>query len=68
VLIQNSDNPYDWAEVRGHVVGAVAGEEAREHIDELSRKYTGQDYANPIGAQGRVILKVAADKVNTPGR
>ena len=68
VLIQNSDNPYDWAEIRGHVVGAVAGEEAREHIDELSRKYTGQDYANPIGAQGRVILKVAADKVNTPGR
>ena len=40
VLIQNSDNPYDWAEIRGHVVGAVAGEEAREHIDELSRKYT----------------------------
>ncbi len=68
VLIQNSDNPYDWAEIRGHVAGTVTGEEARKHIDELARKYTGNAYAAPIGPQGRVILKVAADKVNTSGR
>ena len=36
------------------------------HIDALSRKYMGQDYANPIGSQGRVILRIAADKTNTP--
>ena len=66
VLIHSSDNPYDWAEVRGHVVGTVTGEEAREHIDELSRKYTGKDYANPIGPQGRVIYVITPDKVNTP--
>jgi hypothetical protein len=42
------------------------GDQAREHIDELSRKYVGSDYRNPIGPQGRVILKIAADKVNTP--
>jgi PPOX class probable F420-dependent enzyme len=66
VLIHSSDSPFDWAEVRGHVVGTVTGDEAREHIDELARKYTGHDYANPIGPQGRVILQVAADKVNTP--
>ncbi|MGH3189637.1 MAG: TIGR03618 family F420-dependent PPOX class oxidoreductase [Streptosporangiaceae bacterium] len=65
VLIHSSASPYDWAEVRGHVVGTVTGDEAREHIDELARKYTGHDYANPIGPQGRVILQVAADKVNT---
>ena len=68
VLIQNEDNPWDWAEVRGHVAGTVTGDEARRHIDELSRKYTGQDYAQPVGPQGRVILKVAADKINTPRR
>ncbi|MGD0605650.1 MAG: PPOX class F420-dependent oxidoreductase [Streptosporangiaceae bacterium] len=68
VLIHSSDNAYDWAEVRGHVVDTVNGDEARQHIDELSRKYTGQDYAAPIGPQGRVILKVAADKINTPRR
>jgi PPOX class probable F420-dependent enzyme len=67
VLI-HGDNAYDWAEVRGHVAEIVTGEPARRHIDELSRKYTGKEYSNPIGPQGRVILKVAPDKVNTPRR
>jgi len=66
VLIRREDDPYDWAEVRGHVVETVTGDEARQHIDELARKYTGQDYAAPVGPHGRVILKIAADKVNTP--
>ena len=65
VLIRGED-PYDWAEVRGHVAETVTGDEARRHIDELSRKYTGQDYAPPVGPHGRVILKIAPDKVNTP--
>jgi hypothetical protein len=52
--------------VRGRVVATTAGDEAREHIDELSRKYVGTDYRNPIGPQGRIILKIAADKVTTP--
>jgi PPOX class probable F420-dependent enzyme len=66
VLIHSSESEYDWAEVRGHVVETVTGDEARKHIDELARKYTGKDYAAPIGPQGRVILKVTPDKVNTP--
>jgi PPOX class probable F420-dependent enzyme len=66
VLIHSADDPWDWAEVRGHVVETVTGEQARQHIDELSNKYVGSDYRNPIGPQGRIILKVAADKVNTP--
>jgi PPOX class probable F420-dependent enzyme len=64
VLI-HGDNAYDWAEVRGHVVETVGGDEARRHIDELSQKYNGTEYRNPIGPQGRVILKIAADKINT---
>jgi PPOX class probable F420-dependent enzyme len=66
VLIHSADDPWDWAEVRGHVVETVAGQQARQHIDELSNKYVGSDYRNPIGPQGRIILKIAADKVNTP--
>jgi len=66
VLIHSADDPWDWAEVRGHVAETVDGEQARQHIDELSRKYVGSDYRNPIGPQGRIILKIAADKVNTP--
>ncbi len=65
VLI-HGDHAWDWAEVRGHVVETVGGDEAREHIDELSRKYVGTDYRNPIGPQGRIILKIAADKITTP--
>jgi len=66
VLIHSAEDPWDWSEVRGRVAHTVGGAEAREHIDKLSRKYAGTDYRNPIGPQGRVILKIAADKVNTP--
>jgi PPOX class probable F420-dependent enzyme len=66
VLIHSDQDPWDWSEVRGHVVDTVGGSEAREHIDKLSRKYVGSDYRNPIGPDGRIILKIAPDKINTP--
>jgi hypothetical protein len=65
VLI-HSEDPQDWAEVRGHVAETVDGDEARQHIDELSRKYTVHDFTAPVGPNGRVILKVTPDKINTP--
>ncbi|HWD07685.1 MAG TPA: TIGR03618 family F420-dependent PPOX class oxidoreductase [Actinomycetota bacterium] len=67
VLIQAADNAYDWAEVRGRVVETVTGADARAHVDALARKYTGSDYKMPIGPEGRAILKVAPDRVVTPG-
>jgi PPOX class probable F420-dependent enzyme len=66
VLIHSAENAYDWSEIRGHVTETVGGDEARKHIDELSRKYVGVDYRNPIGPRGRIILKITPDKVNTP--
>jgi PPOX class probable F420-dependent enzyme len=66
-VLLHGDNPWDWAEVRGRVVDTIGEPRAREHIDELSQKYLGQPYGNPIGPQGRIILVVAPDKVNTPG-
>src|SRR5215831_15591009 len=66
VLIHSADNPWDWAEVRGRVVETGGGDEARAHIDELSRKYVGTEYRNPIGPHGRIILKVAPTRINTP--
>ncbi len=65
VLIVAKDNPWDFAEIRGRVVGTTTGQEARDHIDELSRRYLGTDYQNPIGPHGRVILRVAPEKINT---
>jgi PPOX class probable F420-dependent enzyme len=65
VLI-HSDDPMDWAEVRGHVVDTIDGGPAREHADELSRRYLGIDFDDAIGPQGRIILVIVPDKVNTP--
>jgi PPOX class probable F420-dependent enzyme len=59
------DHPWEYAEVRGHLVDAVGGQGAHDHIDFLARKYLGTDsYPNPVGPEDRVILKIAADKVN----
>jgi PPOX class probable F420-dependent enzyme len=66
VLLHSADDPWDWAEVRGKVVAITDGQRARDHIDELSRKYLRKDYSSPVGPDGRVILVIKPDKVNTP--
>lgn len=66
VLIHSSEQAYDWAEIRGHVVETIGGDRARAHIDELSQRYMGADYGRPIGPDGRIILVIEPDKVNTP--
>jgi PPOX class probable F420-dependent enzyme len=66
VLIHSSENAWDWAEVRGRVVETVGGDQARAHIDELSRRYTGEDYGRPVGPDGRIILVIEPEKINTP--
>lgn len=58
ITVWKVDDAWIYGEVRGKVVETVTGPEARAHIDALSRKYTGHDYANPIQSE-RVILKVA---------
>ena len=58
ISVIDRDNPYHYAEVRGEVAGEVRGPEAREHIDRLSQKYTGQAYGMPITSE-RVILQIA---------
>jgi len=61
VTIIDRDNPYRYAEVRGIVTEAVTGDEARQHIDELSEKYEGHPYANPIQSE-RVILRIKPER------
>lgn len=58
VTIWDHDDPYTYVEVRGDVVETIGGPEARAHIDQLSRRYRGTDYQNPITSE-RVILKIA---------
>ncbi|HEX4832640.1 MAG TPA: PPOX class F420-dependent oxidoreductase [Trebonia sp.] len=66
VLIHSAADPWDWAEVRGRVVGTVGGDEAIRHVQGLAHRYLNREYDNPQWPEGRVILRIAAEKVNTP--
>jgi PPOX class probable F420-dependent enzyme len=57
VTIWDAADPYRYVEVRGTVTGQVRGDAAREHIDALSRRYTGRDYAGTIESE-RVVLRI----------
>lgn len=64
VSIWDKDNPYRFVEVRGEVVATVRGQEARDHIDALAKRYMGKDdYPGTIQSE-RVILKIRPDRVN----
>jgi PPOX class probable F420-dependent enzyme len=66
VAIWSSDNPYQYAEVRGTVAGEIRGPSARAHIDSLSQKYTSQDYQGEIVSE-RVIVQIAPVRQRTNG-
>ena len=51
VTIWDATDPYRYVEVRGTVNGQVRGDAAREHIDALSRRYTGHDYTGTIESE-----------------
>ncbi len=57
---RDEQNPYRYAEVRGQVVETV-GAGARDHIDELSQKYTGGDYPPGNIVSERVMLWIVSD-------
>lgn len=64
VLAADPDDWFRWVSVAGEV-DEVTTEGAREHIDELARRYTGQDsYTNPIETE-RVILELRPEHVVT---
>ena len=63
VTIWQRDDPYTYAEVRGQVVATLRGQEARAHIDSLSRKYRGKDYDDAAITSERVILRIAPETV-----
>ncbi|MFF5440940.1 PPOX class F420-dependent oxidoreductase [Streptomyces achromogenes] len=65
VLLQPFDAPYTYAEIRG--TAQITTEGGPELIDELSRKYTGKDYAdfNPASKDDaqRVVVRITPRKV-----
>lgn len=56
------ENPYRRLSIIGEVE-EITTEGAREHIDELAQRYTGEDeYGMPIETE-RVILRIRVDEV-----
>lgn len=68
LTIRDEGNPYRYAEVRGRVVETVAGQEARDHIDELSWKYKGEDYPPDHIKSGRVMLWIVPERQTIVGQ
>jgi hypothetical protein len=66
VTVWDANDPYRYVEARGRVVGEVGGQEARDHIDSESRRYTGRDYGNPIQSE-RVILRIEPEAIHKNG-
>jgi PPOX class probable F420-dependent enzyme len=64
VTVINAENPYQFIEARGRVVGTVRGTEARDHIDVLARRYTDADEYQGTVTSERVIVQIAPEKVH----
>ena len=54
-------NNFKFVEIRGEVIGEITGQEARENIDKLSKKYWDKLYPFPIQTE-RVVLIVKPNK------
>lgn|SRR4030066_1190206 len=64
VIIDPKDS-YRYIQVRGKVV-EITNQGAREHINALSKKYTGRDvYTGDPAAEERVIYKILPEKIST---
>ncbi|HWI22477.1 MAG TPA: PPOX class F420-dependent oxidoreductase [Baekduia sp.] len=63
VLIQNAENPYEFAQIRG-VCTSLSAEGADAHIDFLAQKYMGVDeYPLREPGEQRVIARIRPDHV-----
>lgn len=61
IAVWNAENPYRYAEVRGHVASTESGQAAADHINACSQKYTGAPYGfGPTDT--RVIYRIAPDR------
>ncbi len=61
--IVDSENPYHWLSVRGHV-SEITEQGADAHIDKMAKKYIGVDtYPNRQPGDTRVICKIVPDRV-----
>lgn len=64
ISMTDPEDPYRMLSVRGEVA-EITTEGARDHLDHLATRYTGEDeYSSPIGDQ-RVLLAIEPEAVAT---
>lgn len=66
LAVIDPDNPYRYLQIHGRVV-EVEEKGADAHIEKLSHKYTGKDYARRQPGEVRVIYRIAPDRTQTMG-
>ena len=62
VLIRDEQDPYRYAEVRGHVDRFQVDDRAREQLDELAHKYFGSDYPADNIKSERVLVFITPER------
>lgn len=60
VSIARQDDPYDKIDIRGRVAELIEGDEAERQIDELAKKYVGED-TYPWRRPGEARVKVVVE-------
>ena len=67
LLVLDPQNPWHWIEIQGHVEALYdEAHSARDHINKLSEKYTGNPVYQARGASGmdRQMVVIEAVKIN----
>ena len=62
VVLQDPDDQYRYVQIRGRYVNSIE-KDARQYLDELSRRYVGKDYPESASGDG-VILLIQPERVN----
>ena len=64
VALVDQKNPYEEIIIRGKVISMEKGRVADDHIDKMSKKYTGQDkYESRRPGEQRVLLTIEPSKI-----
>jgi len=65
VMIIDPRDPYRYIQIRGKVI-EITTQDARQHINALSKKYTGRDiFISESSDEIRVIYKILPEKIST---
>ncbi len=67
LVIIDDANPYRYVQIRGRVVEIIEGDVAREHINQLSQRYAGQDWQLASPDEVRVMYSILPEHVSGLG-